>query len=351
MAPYQQLNLSGQLFEYIIYENQPILLQRLSGQTVRLYRSIDLADPVFFLMHDKDVQEITPERLNVQLGKQLAACPSLANAMAYTKVKYKAVTLVHLLQQYAECIGEPHPLWTRADSLEINLAAGMFRASARVGDQPFKDHSGEFRDVQYQGWGVSMTAFANRRVRLIAGLNSYELQTTNPLANVHPANDPSYYASVRYRWSGLMIPVSVAYNVHLDHWRGYIGLGGTMAITRNLIVSETFHAPFLPDPATVTTRLNVNSHFGVQGILGIERLLGRRWVVGIQYELQKSQLDFNLVRIERNLAQLPPILATYRISSPELFATASDMTKLRFTTNQINLSIKFRLFWNYTTFN
>jgi hypothetical protein len=350
-SAFQELYLGGQKFDYLELGNTSQLLQRLSGESVRLYRSLDLANPEFYILEDERMTWLTQERINLELGKQFSSCNALSNAMAYTKVKYKIKPLVELINQYTNCLGIDNPRWSRSDSLEFNFSVGLLSGLSKVQDQPFKDHSGDFSNIQSRGWGLTLTAFSDRRIRLITGLNVFEMATANSDANVYPFADPSFNASVQYQWKSYEIPISAAYNFNFDNWRAYAGLGGHITITDNLIVSEAFRAPYLSSSEEVNARLIVNDHFGFGSLVGIERKLGRRWVIGLQYEWQRSQMDFNLVRIERNLLQQPPIITTYRISTLELFASATDMTKFSFTTNRLTVSLKFRAFWNYDTFN
>lgn len=348
---FDQLFLAGQKFEYVQVENSWQLLQRLSGEKLRLYRNLDLGNPTYYIKNGERFSKLTEERINLEFGKHFSPCSALSNAMAYTKVKYKTNSLVELVDQYADCIDVPNPGWTRSDSLEFNLSFAVFSGASKVQDQPFKDHSGDFNSIHFQGWGLTVTAFSDRKIRLTTGIKAYDMSTINPRANVSPFNDPTFNSAVEYRWSSYEVPLAVAYSFQFSSWRAYAGLGGSIIITDNLTVGELFSAPFLTAPEEVRAQLTVNDHFGFGGMVGIERKLGQRWMVGIQYELQRSQMDFNLVRVDRNLEQEPPIIATYRISTLELFASATDLTKLRFTTSRLSISLKFRAFRNYKTFN
>ncbi len=348
---FEQLFLSGQKYEQATIEDRQLLLQRLCGESVRLYRSLDLSNPTFYLAGHEGLSALSDKRLNVELAKHFAACTGLSNAMAYTKVKYKARPLVELINQYAVCTDVPNPKWTRTDSVEFNLSFDFFGGVSTVQDQPFKDHSGEFSNINFQGWGITFTAFSDRRIRLATGVKVYDMSTTNPSANVTPFSDPGFSSLVQYNWSSYEIPLMVAYNFHLSNWRGYAGIGAAITITDNLRVSELFSAPYLSSPEEVRAQLITNEHFGIGVVVGIERKLAPSWIIGLQYELQRSQMDFNLVRINRNPEQQLPIITTYRVATPTLFASPTDLTKFRFITSRLSISLKFRAFHRYHTFN
>lgn len=331
--------------------DRPFFLQRLIGDSIRVYQQPALKNPTYFYSPSR--QELIPlekGNLNPQLQEAFAECPVLGNSMAFLKVPYKKHNILPLFSKYHECINLPMPIYRRRDSLEWHLQPYIFHTSGLTRGQRNKDYSGEFTNVNYGGYGINAMFGVNRPWALGVGVQYIEGATSNSFANVPPRNDRDFFSEVDFTWVAYEFPISVVFNMDFRHFDPYIGFTGSAFLMKNLILSERYHAPYLPEPFTRQASLVTQKQIGLGLVGGVNKNLTRKFAVGIDYKMSFRELTFNLVRIDRSNDELPPDISTFYVTTPNVVRRPNDMSKLSFFVQEVSFRLSYRMYSYYRTF-
>lgn len=346
------VHLNGLHYEKVTRPGQhtPHFLQLIAGEKIKIYKDPFAKKNKFFIHYDEQLVPLDKKRLHSTLALAYEECEVLTKGMDYLKLSYKPETLVEVNQRYHECKNIPMPTYIRRDSIEWQIRLNYFGAYGITRSQRGKDYSGDFSNISYAGVGASVAFGTNKPWGIAAGVQYFEAETSNAFANVTPRSDRDYFSEVEFSWQGYEIPISIFFNLNFKKYNPYIGLTSSVIMMRNLTVEENFHAPFAEDGIFISSPLNVRNHYGFGMMTGFNRNITPRLALGLEYRFTIREMNFNLARLQRNSAELPPILGTYTTRSINIPFEAGNMTKFSFFMQEISFRMSYRIFSKYRNF-